>query len=56
DFSDGSNLIIHRSLHTGEQSYKCEERRKSFSWSSNLLSHQLVHTGEWPYQCPTCRK
>ncbi|ELR61097.1 Zinc finger protein 24, partial [Bos mutus] len=45
-FSQGSALILHQRIHSGEKPYGCVD----------LVQHQRVHTGEKPYKCLECGK
>ncbi|XP_045424403.1 zinc finger protein 239 isoform X1 [Lemur catta] len=56
DFSQSSELLLHRRDHVEEKPYKCEQCEKGFTRSSSLLVHQAVHTDEKPYKCDKCGK
>ncbi|TRZ07579.1 hypothetical protein HGM15179_019528 [Zosterops borbonicus] len=55
-FSQSSNLIQHKVIHTGKWCYECLECGKSFSWKSDLDNHCNIHTREQPYKCGECGK
>ena len=50
-FSQYSNLQIHKRIHTGVKSYKCNQCDKAFFQHNNLHIHKTIHTGEKPYKC-----
>ena len=53
-FLQGSNLIKHKRVHSGEKPYVCDYCGKAFASSSSLVIHRRTHTGERPYQCDLC--
>ena len=55
-FSQNSNLILQKPMHTEEKPFKCGECDKQFSHSSSLKLHQRTHTGEKPFKCGECDK
>ena len=44
-FRISSNLAVHRSVHTGQKSYKCDVCGKAFSQTTELAVNQIIHTG-----------
>ncbi|CAL4075970.1 unnamed protein product, partial [Meganyctiphanes norvegica] len=50
------DLMNHKSIHSGDNPYKCRQCSKAFPNKSNLIIHQRIHTGEKPYQCRQCDK
>ncbi|KAM5141788.1 uncharacterized protein ACMZJ9_015483 [Mantella aurantiaca] len=54
-FSRKYDRILHRRIHTGQQSFSCPECEKSFPFKSNLEQHQKTHTTQAkPFSCPDC--
>ncbi|CAL4075966.1 unnamed protein product, partial [Meganyctiphanes norvegica] len=45
------DLMKHKSIHTGNNPFKCRQCSMTFSNKSTLIIHQRIHTGEKPYQC-----
>ena len=50
-YSDKSNLIRHKRIHTGERHYVCDVCNKAYRDKSNLIRHKRSHSGEGPYVC-----
>ncbi|KAM3845953.1 uncharacterized protein M6D78_003434 [Vipera latastei] len=46
----GSQLIMHKSFHTGEKPNECSECEKVFCYSSYPFEDKRTYTGENPYQ------
>lgn len=42
-FTQVSNLIRHKRIHTGDKPYKCDKWNKSFASGSNLKQHRNTH-------------
>ncbi|KAK6170212.1 hypothetical protein SNE40_018661 [Patella caerulea] len=55
-FSDQSNLRIHKAIHTGVKKFTCDLCKKSFRQKAHLTSHILTHTKEKSVDCPHCDK
>ncbi|PAA56509.1 hypothetical protein BOX15_Mlig032758g1, partial [Macrostomum lignano] len=54
-FSNHSNLMRHKRVHSGARPFQCVVCAKAFSQSNNLYQHQIIHTGRRPYICRLCR-
>ncbi|XP_065190649.1 zinc finger protein 724-like [Sycon ciliatum] len=50
-FSHSSDLLVHKSIHTGEKPSACTVCKATFRTSSNLRKHERIHNGEKPYKC-----
>ena len=55
-FTKSSNLIQHKSIHSGERPFQCNECDKAFKHSSDLVKHKRIHSGERPFLCNECDK
>ena len=49
------NLDEHRTKHTEEKTYECDECTYSSTYGSNVVRHKKTHTGEKPYKCDECK-
>ena len=56
DFSQQSDLTVHKRIHTSEKPFKCETCEKAFSNKGHLTVHRRMHTGDKPYSCDACKK
>lgn len=53
-FNKKSNLIRHRTTHTGDRPYGCNLCDKTFNKKSNLVRHQRTHSTERVFKCCEC--
>ncbi|XP_069469176.1 zinc finger protein 793-like isoform X3 [Ambystoma mexicanum] len=53
-FNKKSNLIRHRTTHTGDRPYQCNLCDKNFNKKSNLIRHQRTHSTERVFKCCEC--
>jgi len=55
-FTICSSVKIHRIMHTGERTYKCDLCKKALFVTTNLNKDKVIHTGEKPFKCKVCQK
>ena len=55
-FSIRDSLIRQQRVHTGENSFPCEQRGEIYSERATLINFQRVLTGENPFTCNQCDK
>ncbi|XP_048456474.1 gastrula zinc finger protein XlCGF71.1-like [Rhincodon typus] len=53
-FTDLSNLLRHKQVHTNERPFKCANTGKCCKSSRELTRHQSAHTDERPFKCSHC--
>lgn len=47
-------LAVHMRIHTGQNTWKCEECNREFAGLRALAEHKFNHPGERPFTCDLC--
>ena len=52
---ENRDLVRHRSVHTGQAAFQCQECGQGFTLKASLLTHMRnKHLGHKPVTCPYC--
>ncbi|XP_041458248.1 zinc finger protein 585A-like [Lytechinus variegatus] len=54
DFNNGSQLMIHRRVHTNERPFECGICQRRFKQKITLRDHESTHFSEKCYKCDQC--
>lgn len=55
-FKTHVRLLKHRTVHTGQKPYKCDQCGREFREKGTLREHVRIHTGAMPFACEFCGK
>lgn len=54
DFKTGSQLMVHRRVHTDERPFECRMCQRSFKQKITLLDHESTHLPQKSHKCHQC--